>query len=142
MRFNSRWDASTWAIICLVMACCIAPCFLNDGYGPVIISCVMLAFILITFRSIYYVIDGDSLIVHQLFTAKSYPIMKIKDVKPTDSVLSAPASSLKHRIAIRFIDKSVLKSTIPLIISPVRQTEFLAKLKEINPEINIDEIAQ
>ncbi|MDE6057550.1 MAG: PH domain-containing protein [Muribaculaceae bacterium] len=53
--------------------------------------------------------------------------------------MSAPATSLTHRLAIRFSDSKVLKSSAPLVISPVRQDEFIAHLTSINPDIKVEE---
>lgn len=107
----------------------------DDGLWPVIICIGMLAFILVTFLSVYYKIDGDMLVVYSFFIPTAYPIGKIKDIKPTKSVLSSPAPSLTHRLAITFTDRKILKSSIPLIISPVRQDEFIRQLLSINPDI-------
>ncbi len=140
-RYNSQWDGATWFILGLVAVCCIVPCFLDDGIclddgiWPTIICIVMLAFVLVTFLSIYYWIDGDKLIVYSFFIPTAYPIDKIKEIKPTKSVLSAPATSLSHRLAITFTDRKILKSYMPLIISPVHQDEFIRHLLSINPEI-------
>lgn len=139
MKFNSRWDGSTWFILgfvtVLVAVCSIVPGFTDDGIAPVIICLAVLAFILVTFLSTYYRIDGDKLIVYTLFISQTYPIAKIKEVKPTKSLLSAPATSLTHRLAISFTDRKIMKSTMPLVISPVRQDEFIRRLLAINPEI-------
>ena len=134
-RYNSRWDGSSWAMVGLVTLCCIVPSFLDDGIWPTIICLVMLAFVFITFISIYYRISGNKLVVYQFFIPTAYPIDKIKSIKPTKSILSAPATSLTHRIAISFTDRKVLKSSMPLVISPVRQEEFIAQLRRINPDI-------
>ena len=135
IRYNSWWDGSTWCILGLVAVCCVVPCFLDDGIWPTIICLVMLAFVLVTFLSIYYRIDGDKLVVYSFFIPTAYPIDKIKEIKPTKSVLSSPATSLTHRLAITFTDRNILKSYMPLIISPVRQEEFIRHLRSINPEI-------
>jgi len=134
-RYNSLWDGSTWFIVGLVAACCIVPCFVDDGIWPTIICLVMLAFVLVTFLSIYYRIDGDKLVVYTFFIPTAYPIDKIKEIKSTKSVLSSPATSLTHRLAITFTDKRILKSSLPLIISPVHQKYFIRQLLSINPEI-------
>lgn len=136
-RYNSRWDGLTWFIIGLVVACCIAPCFMDDGIWPTIISLVMLAFILVAFLSTYYRIDGDKLVVYTFFTPTAFSVDKIKEIKPTKSVLSSPTTSLTHRLAITFTDRKILKSSTPLIISPVRQEEFIRQLLSINPGIRI-----
>ncbi len=133
-RYNSQWDGSTWFILGLVAVCYVVPCFLDDGIWPTIICIVMLAFVLVTFLSIYYRIEGDKLVVYSFFIPTAYPIDKIKEIKPTKSVLSSPATSLPHRLAITFTDRKILKSSIPLIISPVRQEEFIQHLLSINSE--------
>lgn len=134
-RYNSMWDGSTWFILGLVAVSCVVPCFLDDGIWPTIICIVMLAFVLVTFLSIYYRIDGDKLVVYSFFIPTAYPIDMIKEIKPTKSVISSPATSLTHRLAITFTDRKILKSTIPLIISPARQEVFIRHLLSINPEI-------
>lgn len=134
-RYRSMWDGSTWFILGLVTVCCVVPCFLDDGIWPTIICIAMLAFVLVTFLSIYYRIEGDKLVVYSFFIPTAYPIDKIKEIKLTKSVLSSPATSLTHRLAITFTDRKILKSSIPLIISPVRQEEFIQHLLSINPEI-------
>ena len=134
-KYNSMWDESTWFILGLVAVCGVVPCFLDDGIWPTIICIVMLAFVLVTFLSIYYRIDGNKLVVYSFFIPTAYPINKIKEIKPTKSVLSSPATSLTHRLAITFTDRKIIKSSIPLIISPVRQEEFIRHLLSINPEI-------
>lgn len=139
-RYNSLWDGSTWFILGLVAVCYVVPCFLDDGTWPTIICIVMLAFVLVTFLSIYYRIDGDidgdKLVVYTFFISTAYPIDKIKDIKPAKSVLSSPATSLTHRLAITFTDRKILKSSIPLIISPARQKDFIRQLLSVNPKIN------
>ena len=95
----------------------------------------MLAFVPVSFLSIYYRIDGDRLVVYSFFIPTAYPVDKIKEIKPTMSVLSSPATSLTHRLAITFTDRKILKSYIPLVISPVRQDEFIRQLLTVNPEI-------
>lgn len=95
----------------------------------------MLAFVLVTFLSIYYRIDVDKLVVYTFFIPTAYPIDKIKEIKPTKSVLSSPATSLSHRLAITFTERNILKSSSSLVISPVRQEEFIRQLLSVNPEI-------
>ena len=134
-KYNSMWDGSTWFMLGLVAVCCLMPCCLDHSLWLVILCLVMLAFVLLTFIGIYYRIDGDKLVVYSFFVPTAYPIDKIKEIKPTKSVLSAPATSLSHRLAITFTDRKILKSSIPLIISPVHQEEFIQQLLSVNPEI-------
>lgn len=134
-KYNSMWDGSTWFILGLVAACCLMPCFIDHSLWLVILCLAMLAFVLLTFIGIYYRIDGDKLVVYSFFVPTAYPIDKIKEIKPTKSVLSSPATSLSHRLAITFTDRKILKSSIPLIISPVHQEKFIQQLHSVNPQI-------
>lgn len=138
IRYNSRWDSSTWLIIAITMVCCVIPCFLDDGISPIIICPMMLVFIIVTFRSVYYKIDGDRLVVYQFFIPTAYPIDKIKEIRKTKSILSAPATSLTNRLAVTFTERKVLKSSMPLIISPVRREEFISHILSINPDIMVN----
>jgi hypothetical protein len=52
-------------------------------------------------------------------------------------MLSAPATSLTKRLAISFTDRSVLKSSMPIIISPANRQLFIDTLLAINPDIEV-----
>lgn len=136
-KYNSRWDGSTSAMVGAIVIACLWPVLLDDWVLPMIICAVILVFVLLTLLGCYYRIDGDKLVVYSFFIPTTYPIDKIKSIKPTKSILSAPAISLIHRIAITFTDRKVLKSSMPLVISPVRQKEFIDQLLSINPNIEI-----
>ena len=139
-KYASRWDASTWLLLLLVVLVCIWPILL-DGYwvGPVIVAAGLVLLFIGLFLGTYYRIDGDKLVVYQFFTPTALPIDKISQISPTKTILAAPATSLTHRIAIKFSDRKVLKSSAPLVISPVRDKEFIAQLKAINPNIKVEE---
>lgn len=135
-KYKSRWDASTLAVLAVVAASCAWTIFLDDELWLALMICVaVLVFVVLTFAGIYYRIDGDKLVVYSFFVPTAYPIDKIKEIRPSKSVLSAPATSLTHRLAITFTDRKVLKSTMPLLISPVRQSDFIARIRSINPGI-------
>lgn len=136
IKYKSRWDASTWTIISIVMICCIIPCFTAEHLlTPIIICIAALAFIIVAFQSIYYVVDGNQLIVYTFFIPRRYPIDKIKEIQPSNSILSAPATSITRRLAITFTDRKILKSYMPLLISPENQDDFITHLLSINPNI-------
>lgn len=84
----------------------------------------------------WYVIDGDELVVYQFFRPNRFPINKISEVKKTIGYL-ATAGMSSRRVSITFTDRSVLKSSMPLEISPDDRDGFIARLKEINPDIKI-----
>ena len=80
---------------------------------------------------------GDSLIVHSFFDIKTVPISKIESIKPTNSIESAPATSIFNRIAISFVDRTVMKGSMPLIISPSDKQKFISQPISINPKIKV-----
>lgn len=137
--YRSRWDSSTWGMVALTAIFCIMPfIFDDDGWLPLAVCGAVLIAVIVILRSVYYRIDGRELIVYQLFIPKAYPIDKISEITVSKSLLSAPATSLTHRIAISFSDRSVMKSISPLVISPAGLDDFLTRLKEINPAINLN----
>ena len=130
-KYNSMWGL----MLGLVAICCVVPCCLDQSLWLVTLCMAMLALVLLTFIGIYYRIDGNKLVVYSFFVPTAYPIDKIKEIKPTKSVLSSPATSLTHCLAITFTDWNILKSSIPLTISPVHQEEFIQQLLSVNPPI-------
>lgn len=134
-RYASVMDASAWGTLGTVIVACICPMLFDPAWWTILLMSAMILFVLITYLGIYYRIDGNDLVVYQFFIPKAYPIDKIAEIKPTKTKLSAPATSLTRRLAIRFSDPTVLKSYLPLIISPVRQQDFIAQLRSLNPAI-------
>ncbi len=137
-RYNSRWDASTWILLLLIVAVCIWPIFLGEWVAPIIVAVGLLVMFFALFRGTYYKIYGDKLVIYQFFKPTALPIDKITEIRPTKTILAAPATSLTHRIAIKFSDRNVLKSSAPLVISPVRLNEFISQIIAINPAIKIE----
>lgn len=139
-KYASRWDASTWLLLLFAVLVCIWPVLLDgDWVGPVIVTVGMVVLFIGLFLGTYYRIDGDKLIVYQFFTPTAFPIDKISEIRPTKTILAAPATSLTHRIAVKFSDRKVLKSSDPLVISPVREEEFIEQLMAVNPNIKVEE---
>lgn len=62
----------------------------------------------------------------------------IAEVKKTTGILATAGMSCR-RVSIKFIDRSVMKSAMPLEISPNDRVGFMKQLKEINPAIVIKE---
>jgi hypothetical protein len=149
IKFKPAFDASTWSMIALVLACCSWSLFLIPGWIVVAILCFCVAFCLTPFFSFWYEVDGDELVIYQFFMPTRLPIMKIGKFESTKTILSAPATSLTKRLAISFIDRSVLKSNMPVIISPANRQLFInefedgslqAFLRSLNkPRVNLSE---
>lgn len=137
IKFRPMVDWSTWSMILLVLACCALPALLGADWLTAVILCVCAAVCLLPFFSIRYEVDGDDLVVYALWRPSRFPISKIKEVAMTRSVISAPATSFAKRLAITFTDRSVLKSSAPMMISPADQKKFIDTLKARNPSIII-----
>lgn len=138
--YNSKVD---WWIPVMYVAT-VAVAFL----GPIIDGEILIAGIIIgsflgimellMFASVKYQICGNMLGVRNIFYRWEWlPIDKIAEVKKTSGILSAPALSTK-RVSIKFADRSILKSSMPLEISPKDRDLFIARLKEINPSIEVN----
>lgn len=139
-KYASRWDVSTWLLLLSVVLVCIWPVLLDGEWvAPVIIAVGMIVMFIGLFVGTYYRIDGDKLVIYQFFKPTALPIDKISEIRPTKTILAGPATSLTHRIAIKFSDRKVLKSSAPLVISPVRVEEFIEQLKAINTNIKVEE---
>lgn len=92
---------------------------------------------IVLFASVKYQICNGKLGIRNIFYKwEWFPIEKISEVKKSSGILSAPALSTK-RISIKFSDKKILKSSMPLEISPRDHDSFIARLKEINPKIKV-----
>ncbi|HRW69494.1 PH domain-containing protein, partial [Lentimicrobium sp.] len=64
------------------------------------------------------------------FYKKTFDLMSLQSIRPTSNPLSSPALSLK-RLELRFRNRETI------MISPVKQEEFIELLKSINPEIEL-----
>ena len=90
----------------------------------------VLLFLVILISGVRYIIDGTQLIVSVAgIYRKRYDIMRITEIKPTHSIISAPACSI-DRLKIHCGGKS-------LIISPKRKAEFIKHIQKINPNVKI-----
>lgn len=133
MKIIYRSKVSPW-LICVIIGVSVIPMIPTMIYDFSWVSLIIVALIL--FVAIYslfcivYIIDGNALTVKcGIFSKTNYDISKITKIKRTNSILSAPASSL-DRIAIYF-----LKQKTPIVISPKDKIEFIQHLQSINPNI-------
>ncbi|MCI9607516.1 MAG: PH domain-containing protein [Muribaculaceae bacterium] len=100
------------------------------SFGGTMLVCALLI------AGCWYEIDGDQLVVYQFFKPNRFPIDKITEVKKTTGILATAGMSC-HRVSIKFTDRSVMKSSMPLEISPKDRDGFMNQLKEVNPSIVI-----
>lgn len=101
----------------------------------VLFAILIAVFVLIMYLlyDTYYVVTQGTLKVHSGFIVnKNISIESIKSIKKTDSILSAPASSLTERIEVCYGDSKTI------IISPKEKLIFIAELQKQNLEIKVE----
>ncbi len=135
--FDSKVD---WWIPVIVVGsvagCFIGPMIDGDFIPGIVLAAAVLAVEIFIFAGVKYQIRDGQLGIRNFFRWTWFPIDKISEVKKSRGILSAPALSA-DRISIRFSDRSILKSFMPLEISPKDRDEFIAILKSINPQITV-----
>ncbi len=136
MKYYSRVSISLSIFIAACFLISIAPVFYYDSNSEDMVAALLSGFSFVpimigVYFSTYYTINGNTLTVKScLLVNERIDIMSIKSIMRSNSLLSAPAISLK-RIAIKYgRNKTIL-------ISPKHQSEFLKQLKAINPNIEI-----
>ncbi len=92
-------------------------------------------FVLHLFLNTKYTIEDNLLKIQSgFFKEKPIEISDIKEIKKTNSIISAPAASF-DRIEIKY------KTFSTMIISPKNKAEFIKHLMEINPNI-VDKVTK
>lgn len=134
--YNSKIDWWIWAVLLFAVVVVIVA-----GIGsPVWLTATLAAatggIVLFTIFNCRYAIDGDELLVYTFGRPKRYPVGRIKEIKYCTSMLSAPALS-SRRLAIRFTDRSIMRTYRPLEISPLDRDTFVKELLKINPSISV-----
>ncbi len=134
--FNSRVDWWVYAIVLFSIVYCMTLVLLtsNDYWSGIVLSILLAGIEVLIFASVKYAIRGDELGIRMFYRWHWFPIDKIAEVKNVTGIQSAAALS-RHRIAIRFSDRKILKSFFPLEISPKDSSSFISNLQTINPAI-------
>lgn len=134
--YPSKIDWWIWAIVAFVITVIIIIGITSPWWLTLLLGLAILVPSLTGLIGIWYAIEGDNLIVYQFFRPKRYPIKKIKDVRYSKGFLTAPALS-STRLAIRFTDRNILRSSLPLEISPLDRTGVVNRLLSVNPGITV-----
>ena len=101
-------------------------------WPPVLLSLVAFAFMAHLLLSTHYIVkDGNLKIKSGFIYNLNIQISTIRKINESNSVLSAPASSLDRLEIIYNKYDSVL-------ISPKEKTEFIKTMLEINPTIEVN----
>lgn len=134
--YKSGIDWWVWCVIVFVIVMVGVLCVDTYWWLALIYGVGMAVICGVAFFGCWYEIQGDTLVVYQFFRPNRFPIGKIKEVKKTVGYL-ATAGMSRQRVSIAFVDRSVMKSAMPLEISPKDRDGFMARLKRINPAIEV-----
>lgn len=95
----------------------------------------LLFLIVFLFTGMRYIISGSKLFLKIWFIPGwSVHIADIRSVERSYNLLSSPAASLK-RLRLSLKEKAKYPY---MLLSPVREQEFIDELKTINPDINVN----
>ena len=142
--YKPKIDGWFWTLIfVLTFTLLMVSSISEDGlsWPGIVAICVFIAIVLILIwliTTVKYAIRGTELGIRNLaYKWEWLPIEKIESVKPVKSILAGPALSF-NRLSIKFSDRKVLRSTMPLEIAPKEVENFIKALKSINPKIKIN----
>ena len=128
-RYPSKISYGLLIFVLVSLIAGTVPLVSSGNWIGISVNLAVLAFVLYVFYSIYYVIEGNSLIIRVgvLFNWK-VEISTIKLIAESNSWISSPAASLDRLNIIYKKHKSIL-------VSPKDKSGFIAHLTRINPEI-------
>ena len=136
--YKSRVDWWVYTIIPFIFLCCMLGPILTDSdyWLGIVLAIPFCLFVCYAFVSTKYAVRGNEFGVKDLLEWQWFPIEKIESITHVNSILASAALST-HRIAIKFSERKVLKSSSPLEISPKDDKGFIADLLRVNPNIRI-----
>lgn len=136
--YKSKVDWWVYTILPFTFLCCmIGPILTDSDYWlGLVLAVPFCLFICYAFISTKYAIRGNEFGVKSLLGWQWFPIDRIESITHVNSILASAALST-HRIAIKFSDRKVLKSSLPLEISPKDDKGFIAELLMVKPDIKI-----
>ncbi len=131
--FKSKVDI---ALPILFLVSSIAPIVIGIREKDWIIFVILIftiAFIMYLLYDTNYIVTEGNLKVHSGFIVnKNISISKIKAIKKTDSLLSAPAASISDRIEVFY------ENSKSIVISPNDKHGFIEELLKRNSNIKIE----
>lgn len=138
MKYKSKID--WWIpliVVVSVICCCVGPMIEGDMIPGIILGTAVLLIEIFIFAGVEYEIRDGQLGVRNFFVWTWFPVDKIVEITPKRSYLTAAALSF-DRLAITFSDKRILKSSMPLEVSPKDRDRFIKHLKDINVHIKCE----
>ena len=139
--FRSRFSVLFIGFMLAIFIIAVIPMFQRGIYQGINFLIIVFMFLVFLFFGIRYVISGDKLYLKiWMITSGSVNIMDIISIKRSyKQPLSSPSASFKRlRIGLTGAKFGTKGMKFPyLLISPVREQEFIDELKAINPDIQV-----
>lgn len=135
--YRSRVDLWIWLVGAVVLILLIVNAVYAPWYLALIQTVGVLSWPIIMLFGVKYAIEGDELLVYQYFRCRPLPVAEIKEVIYSRGYANCVGLS-KYRLTINFYDNhGLLKSCLPLAISPADRDAFVEQLLTINPDIKV-----
>ncbi len=132
IKYRSRISIFLTLLIVALLIPSILPALKSDAFVAIAVSSLAPIFIIFCFASTKYIIIDEKLIVKTLgIKMADINIANIRSIERSYNPLSSPAGSLK-RLKVSFYSKGHKQL---ILISPVREQEFIEQLRCINPNI-------
>ncbi|SDE84738.1 PH domain-containing protein [Pricia antarctica] len=123
-----------FGLVCFILAVVVGstiPLISPPIWIGLIVNVLLLVFIAHLFKTTYYVIDGNSLIIKSSFLVnKKIDINRIRKISETNNPLSAPAASL-DRLEIAYDRHG------SILISPKDKSGLINHITRLNPQIEV-----
>lgn len=130
--YNSKIGLELVIPISLIIGVSLVFSVIEQNWSNIIILVLSSAFVIYVFGNISYTIEGNTLNIKAGFLInKTIDIGSIQSLTETWNPISSPAASM-DRLEIKYDQND------RIIISPKRKTEFIARLKLLNPEIEVN----
>lgn len=141
-EFSPEIDWWVYIVLIIMVSGCVLG-LIYDGeliIGGLVLGAGMLALWLFAVTGVKYKICNNRLGIRNFYRWTWIPIDKIASVEKLHGVYvqgSVSATLSLDRVRITLSDRNVLKSLMPVDISPKDRDAFIIRLKEINPHIEI-----
>lgn len=131
IKFRTAYSITLIILVSISLLGTLVGCLIGELFGASVLILVIMLLFFYGANNTYYVVNSSQkslIILSGLFFKKSIEIDSIKRVEDSNSLLSAPAMSMK-RLEI------IYNKFDSILISPKDKEGFVVALQEVKPEI-------
>lgn len=132
MYFPSKKDLWLYPIYWVTILACLSPLFAGEEYELLFFTIPLAILFVWGWYSTGYIVESDLLTIQSGPMKKRIPIKEIKKISKTKNPLSSPALSMDRLEIIYGEDYSMA------LVSPKNKQAFTSMLKNMNPQIEVD----